>query len=68
MPNPLRTTTGQNQRTLKPEGPLMSPRMGVAEHVLAENISRFYFVFQAYDSLVKRLALRSVENFLEPRT
>ena len=22
MPDPLRTTTGQNQRTLKPEGPL----------------------------------------------
>lgn len=22
MPNPLRTTTGQNQRTLKPEGPI----------------------------------------------
>lgn len=22
MPHPLRTTTGQNQRTLKPEGPL----------------------------------------------
>ena len=22
MPNPLRTATGQNQRTLKPEGPL----------------------------------------------
>ena len=22
MPNPLRTATGQNQRTLKPEGPI----------------------------------------------
>ena len=25
MPDPLRTTTGQNQRTLKPEGPLNPP-------------------------------------------